>query len=87
MEATIKTGQERMRAEIKVGQENMESAINSIWSKLQETIKNQVEEILSSVDQWTHSLHKELNVKIKEMQPDLQTVMTSIHFVACTPVK
>jgi hypothetical protein len=79
MEAMIKTGQEQMRAkvkasleEMKAGHENMEAARNSIWSKLDKTIKNRVEDILSCVDQQTQGLYEVLNVKIEELQLGLQ---------------
>jgi calcineurin-like phosphoesterase len=55
----------------------MEAAINSIWSELEETINNQVEDILASVNQGTQGLHKELNMKI-ETQLGLQVVTMSL---------
>jgi hypothetical protein len=51
----------------------MEAAINSILSELKETIKNCVEDVLVSVDQWTQGPSKELDVKIEETELVLQT--------------
>jgi hypothetical protein len=42
-----------------VNQQNVENAINSIPSKLEETIKNRMD-VLVSVDEWIQGLHKEL---------------------------
>jgi BMFP domain-containing protein YqiC len=65
--------------ELSASQEMMEAAINSIQSELEETIKNQMDNVLSSVNQWTQGIRKELNTKIEEMQLSLQTVMTSLN--------
>jgi hypothetical protein len=54
--------------------ESMQTGTKSIHSKLEETIKNQLGNILASVSQWTQDLWKELNVKIEEMDLGLQTV-------------
>jgi hypothetical protein len=54
--ATMKVRQEKMKA----GQENMKPTINSISPELEETIKNQVEDGLASVDQWTQQLCLEM---------------------------
>jgi predicted nuclease with TOPRIM domain len=72
LKATVRASQEKtekMRADLtqikasaKVSQEKMEAAINSIWSELKDTITIRVEDALSSVDQWAHCLHKELNM-------------------------
>jgi hypothetical protein len=43
----------------------MEVVINSICSKLEEAIKNWVDDVLSSVDWWTQYLYKELYMKIE----------------------
>jgi hypothetical protein len=48
------------------GQEKMEAMTNSIWSKSQETINNQVEGVLASADQRTQSLCKEHSNEIKK---------------------
>jgi hypothetical protein len=39
-----------MEAMMKIDQEKMEVTISSIWSELKETIKNWLEDALSSVD-------------------------------------
>jgi hypothetical protein len=46
----------------------MEARVHSIWSELEETIKHQVEDILSCVNQTTHGLCKELTERIDETQ-------------------
>jgi hypothetical protein len=75
----MKGGLEEMKATVWVSQENMEAAISSIQSKIGETIKNPVEDILSSVDQWTQGLCQEHNKKIEETQLDLQAEMKDLH--------
>jgi hypothetical protein len=55
-----------IKATVRASQEIMEATINSIQSELEETIKNRVEDVLSSVDQATQRLHKELDMKIEE---------------------
>jgi hypothetical protein len=71
-----KTGQEQIRTEIKFSQEEMraglEQTIALIRYELEETTKNWVKVVLSSVEKQTKSLHEEFNVKIKETQLDLQ---------------
>jgi predicted transposase YdaD len=52
----------------------METAINSIGFELDETIKNRVEDVLASVNQWTQDLHKEFNVKTEETHLGLLAV-------------
>jgi hypothetical protein len=69
MWAKIKTSQKEMKG----SQEKMEAAINSIRYKLEATIKTPVEDILASVNQWTHGLHEELNLQREETQLKLQT--------------
>jgi hypothetical protein len=66
--------QAEMKAKMDVLQEKMEAAIHSIWSKLEETMKRGVEDILLCVWQKMRSLCKELNEKIDETQMDLQVV-------------
>jgi hypothetical protein len=44
----------------------MEAALHSIWSELEETIKHQVENILSCVDQNAQGLLKDLTKKSDE---------------------
>lgn len=51
---------------MRINQEKIEAAINSIQSKLKETIRDWVEDILSSVNQWTQVLHKECSVKTEK---------------------
>jgi hypothetical protein len=41
----------------------MEAAIHSIWSELEETIKHQVENVLSFVNQKVQGLIKEVTMK------------------------
>jgi hypothetical protein len=52
----VKVGVEEMKATVRASQEKMETAANSIHSELEETIKNQVEDGLASVNQWTQDL-------------------------------
>lgn len=71
MEANQKINQEKMEARmdtVHLLQEKMEATINSIWSELEETIKNWLENDLASVDQLIQSLSEELVVKVEEMQ-------------------
>jgi uncharacterized protein YqgV (UPF0045/DUF77 family) len=81
MEAMIKTSHEEIIAEMKAGQiqikaglegvkadqKKMEAAISFILSELEETMKNRVEDVLSSADQWRQDLREELNAKIEGM--------------------
>jgi hypothetical protein len=73
--------QKRMEAKVDTARSGiqgmMEAAINSIQSKLEETIKNMVENILAFVDQWTQDLSKELNVKTEDSQLGLQAMTMS----------
>jgi hypothetical protein len=55
-----------MKATVSGIQEKMEVVLNSIQSELEETIKQWVEDILVSVDQWTWSLCEELIEKIEQ---------------------
>jgi hypothetical protein len=73
MRVKIKTSQDEMKATVRASQEKMEAPINSIESELEGAIKDRVENVLVSVDQWTHGLCEELNVKIEETQLGLQT--------------
>jgi hypothetical protein len=49
MEAAINSHQEEMKATARASQEKMEASINSIPSETEETIKDRVEDLLSSV--------------------------------------
>jgi hypothetical protein len=51
-----------------IHEENVEGAIHSIRSKLEETIKHRVEDILLCVDQKTHGLKREHTGKVTNMQ-------------------
>jgi hypothetical protein len=42
------------------GQEETKTAMNSLWSELEETIKMRMESALASVNQQTQGLHEEL---------------------------
>jgi hypothetical protein len=55
-----------MKATVRLNQEKIEVTINSIQSKLKETIRNWAEDILLSINQWTRGLHKECTVKIEK---------------------
>jgi hypothetical protein len=52
--------------------------IHSIQSELEETLKHQVEDVLSCVDLKTLGLHKELTEKTDKTQVDLQAVKTRV---------
>jgi CRISPR/Cas system CMR subunit Cmr6 (Cas7 group RAMP superfamily) len=65
--------QEKMETVLKNGQEEMKVMTSSIQPELEETIKQRVEDNLSSVDQWTQGLRKELKEKIEQTQLGLQT--------------
>jgi hypothetical protein len=54
----------------------MKAMINSIRSELEETIKNQAEDALESVDQRKQGLRDELDAKTEGMQGGLQAVTT-----------
>lgn len=58
-EAMIETSQEEMKPTVRAIQEKINAAIISVVSELVETTKNQAEDIISSVDQWTHHFCKE----------------------------
>jgi hypothetical protein len=47
---------QEMETKMDVHQEKMEAMIPSIWSKLEETIKHRVEDVLSCVSQRTQGL-------------------------------
>jgi hypothetical protein len=55
-----------MKAKTDIHHEKMEAAIHSIWSKVEETIKYQVEDVLSCVVQKMQGLCKEQTEKINE---------------------
>jgi hypothetical protein len=71
----MKDGLEEMKATVRASRENMETAVNSIQSELEETIKNRgrCPGICQPTDP---DLCKELNIKIEETQLDLQVVST-----------
>lgn len=50
----IESSQEEIKATVRAIQEKINAAIISIGPKLVETTGNRVEDIMSSVDQWTH---------------------------------
>jgi predicted nucleic acid-binding Zn-ribbon protein len=77
-QARTESTQEEMRTKMDMHQKKMEAAIHSLQSKLKETIKHLVEDVLSCVDQKAQGLHKELSEKIDETQVDLQAIKTSI---------
>jgi BMFP domain-containing protein YqiC len=52
-QARTLTAQEEMKATMDVHKEMMETAIKSFRSELEETIKHQLEDVLSFVDQKT----------------------------------
>jgi hypothetical protein len=52
-QARTLTAQEEMKATRGVGKERMETAINSVRSELEETIKHRLEDVLSCVEQKT----------------------------------
>jgi hypothetical protein len=85
MEATLRTSQDQRRGLEKVTvsgmQEKTESLINSNQSELEETIKQWVEGILVSVNQWTWSLYEGLTKKIEQTQSSLQAVTTSLNHI------
>jgi hypothetical protein len=51
---------------------------NPIRSKLEQTIKNRVEDVGASVDQWIQGIRKEMDEKTEEKQRDLQKVKKSL---------
>jgi hypothetical protein len=53
--------------------------------KLEETIRNRVDDVLSSVDWWTQYLCKEPNMKIEGMQLGLQALTMSLYTWARSP--
>jgi hypothetical protein len=53
---------------VRASQENLETAIISIQSQLEETIKKWVEDVLFCVDQWMECLCEELNMGIEGKQ-------------------
>jgi BMFP domain-containing protein YqiC len=64
-------GQDKNTAVIRSSQEKTEAAVNSVQAELEETIKHWMEDILTSVDQQTQGLHKELDATIGETQLEL----------------
>jgi hypothetical protein len=76
--AKIDANQHSMEATIRSGQEKTKTAINSIRSELEETIKTRMENAVVYLNQQTQGLRKELDEKIMETHQNLQVVMTSI---------
>jgi hypothetical protein len=68
-----------MKATVGINQGKIKATINSIQSKLKETLRDWVEDILSSVYQWTQGLHEECSVKTEKTQLDLEAVMMSLY--------
>lgn len=64
-EEEMKDGVEEIKATVRASQKEMETRINFIQSKLEEAIRNWVEDSLLSVHWWTQDLCKELNTKIE----------------------
>jgi hypothetical protein len=60
-----------MEAMTKCSQDERKIVIDSVWSGLEQTIKDQVEDVLVPTDQQTQGLHKELDARIGKMQLEL----------------
>jgi hypothetical protein len=71
MEAKLDSNQGRINA----NQQETKTAINSIWSELEETIKTQMEKAVACLNQQTQGLREEID----ETQQHLQVAMTSIN--------
>jgi hypothetical protein len=52
----------------------MKVAVNSMWSELGRDHQTSGGDILASVDQWTQSLYKELDMKTEETELELTNV-------------
>jgi hypothetical protein len=57
-----------MEATVSGSQEMTETTLKLMQPKLEKNIKNQVNDVLSPVDQWTWGICKELGAKTEEMQ-------------------
>jgi predicted S18 family serine protease len=66
MEVSIKSGQEEMKATVRASQEKMKAVINTIWSQLEETVINRVEDVSSSLNQKKQSLRNDMADTKKE---------------------
>jgi hypothetical protein len=66
MEVAIKCGQEEMKATVRASQKRCGSTISSIRSELEETMKNRVEDVLSSVDTRHRASAKNLTRRLKK---------------------
>jgi BMFP domain-containing protein YqiC len=75
----IEGSQKKIEGVIRNGHEEIKTAINSIQSELEKTIRHRVEDVLVSVDQQTRGLCKKLNEKIEQTQSGLQTAMSLDH--------
>jgi hypothetical protein len=60
-----------MKASLKDSKAKVKAVINSIQFEVEEIIKNQMENVLVSVDQQTQGLHEEFREKIKKNTPAL----------------
>jgi hypothetical protein len=70
-----------MKAKLDTHQEKMEAAIHSIWSKLEETVKHRVKDLLSCVNQKMQGINRELTENIDETHVDLQAIKTIHRYV------
>jgi hypothetical protein len=61
---------------LRARQEKMAAMINTIQSKLEQIIRNRVEDVLVSVNQWTQGLDKEFSAKNEKTQVVLRSVMS-----------
>jgi undecaprenyl pyrophosphate synthase len=75
MKTKMNIYQEKMEAVIRRRQEETKAAINYIRAELEETIKNRMKNVLTSVDQRTQGLRKELNEEINEPQEEGRTTV------------
>jgi DNA anti-recombination protein RmuC len=64
-----------IRATARVGKDTDEDRNK----QLQETINNEVEGVLATVDQRTQSLHEELTTEIQEIWQGIQAMMSSVN--------
>jgi hypothetical protein len=77
-QARTESTQEEMSDKMDIHPEKTVTAIKSIRSELEETIKHRVEDVLSCVDQKAQGLRKGLTKKTDETQVDLQAVKTTL---------
>jgi formamidopyrimidine-DNA glycosylase len=78
METAIKSNQEEMKAAVWTSQAKTEGIISSIRSRLEETMKNRMEDAMLSVYQRTKGLREECNGKIEESRLGLCAVTSSL---------